>query len=108
MVGTLSANVSITGLLLIAFLITRVIGSGRVLHSVVHDPNKYWATLTDAWHQHVRAQSEIVYRQWRKAVESANLGAVVNTRCLDVLEYMIQHPIDQQWSAKCELFLHFL
>lgn len=63
------------------------------------DTTLYWRQLTQTWLATVRFQSNLIWRHWKES--SAN-QLNINKKCLDVVEYMIQHPIEEEWAAKCK------
>lgn len=85
-----------------------VCSTGRVLHSelalnVAANVDVYWDRLTSTWREYVREQSEAAFKRWTVAREkSDNFAGKVSSQCGQVIEHMIRHPIDQQWSAKSE------
>ena len=76
----------------------------ELARSVAANPHQYWSSLTDSLNSYVREKSEQTLRQWNQTVaQGSGLKGRVSTDCLDVLEYMIQHPLEQEWSAKSKL-----
>lgn len=80
--------------------------TSEVARLVGRNPNQYWTQLLNTWRGHVRAESERAFHHWNETVrQDDQLLGRVSQQCLGVLQHIIQHPMEQEWSAKSEFHL---
>lgn len=84
-------------------------GVGRRLdddlaRAVDADPEAFWARVTGALRGAVQEQSDRTLEQWKRTVGGDYRKIGVSSKCAKVLEYMIRQPLEEEWTARSELF----
>ena len=106
---TTSGPLSLLSLLITWAIFSSVVVSGQrtinsahvqLISEFVNKTDKYWYNVTSAFEKHIRSKSLTAFREWNYAVGKGNLKSKVSRQCLDVIEHIIRHPLDQEWSAR--------
>ena len=59
----------------------------------------YWNQLTNVWREAIRQKSEEIFKHWKNIIIGDKIN--ISSKCKRIIEHIIQHPIDEEWSAKC-------
>ncbi len=80
------------------------VSNSSLAQYVTDHADQYWSAMNRAFDDYVRQRSEVIKRQWEKTVFSDDLvkGGQVSQKCFDVLQEMIDKPLETEWSAKSE------
>lgn len=68
------------------------------------DPGLYWRKLTNSLLDYVYSQSNSIWKHWKTQLNESQPN--ISKGCLDIVEYMIQHPLEEEWTAQSK-FLEF-
>ena len=82
--------------------------NGRVFNNeselarlVLDDPTLYWNKLNHELKEYYEKKSKRIKSHWSQTVtQNERLQNYVSKECLGVLEYMIENPVKEEWSAK--------
>ncbi len=79
-------------------------GHENLAKYVTNNADQYWSTMNRAFDDYVRQRSEDIKRQWEKTVVKDDLvkRGQVSQKCFNVLKFMIDKPLETEWSAKSE------
>ena len=75
-------------------------GPTKLSSDYINNADLYWSNVTGPIEKYVRSKSLEVFREWNSAIEKGDLRSKVSGPCLDVIEHIIRHPLEQEWSAK--------
>ena len=80
------------------------VSNSSLAQYVTDHADQYWSAMSRAFDDYVRQRSEVIKRQWEKTVVKDDLvkGGQVSQKCFDVLQEMINKPLETEWSAKSE------
>lgn len=60
------------------------------------DPDAYYGQLTGALNRAFEEKSRTTLKQWKKVKRGLN----ISPKCASVIQYMIEKPIEDEWSAR--------
>lgn len=66
--------------------------------------DQLWENVTNEIHRYFHSKSVTIQQKWYRIINESKLTEKVNPKCIEVLDYIIHNPIEQEWSAKCESF----
>ena len=76
---------------------------------VLENPTEYWNKLSHLLQGYYVKKSKQTSRHWSRTVtQNERIQNHVSKECLEVLKYMIENPVKEEWIAKSKICYYFL